>query len=243
MDQRYAFLVSVIVALAALALSFGIKEKTFNREPVKIKQMLAVGKEPQLLVLSLLAVLSQFIPFATVFGFTPLVAKQLGADNFQIGLLATIYTAPAIIAPFLGASILSRYIGETKALIIGFSTVGLMSILTPYAANMAQLYILQAVCGFAQGFIFPLLMGLCIRDLDVGKRATAMGFFQAIYAVGYFVGPILSGALIDIFGLSICFWVIGFIALFSAAFPLWSGTVISKTHICLHNDAGTKENS
>jgi MFS family permease len=36
-------------------------------------------------------------------------------------------------------------------------------------------------------------MGLSIARLPDAEKATAMGFFQAVYAIGMFIGPVSSG--------------------------------------------------
>jgi MFS family permease len=45
-------------------------------------------------------------------------------------------------------------------------------------------------------------MGMSIQTVSEEKRATAMGFFQAIYSLGMFGGPIIVGIIGDISGLA-----------------------------------------
>ena len=49
------------------------------------------------------------------------------------------------------------------------------------------------------------LMALSIRDVSREHQATAMGVFQATYAVGMLAGPLVSGLLSDKLGLSSVF--------------------------------------
>ena len=42
-------------------------------------------------------------------------------------------------------------------------------------------------------------MSLAILNAGAGKKATAMGFFQAIYGIGMFAGPALTGFLGETF--------------------------------------------
>jgi MFS family permease len=39
----------------------------------------------------------------------------------------------------------------------------------------------------------PLLLSLAIARIPEGEKATAMGYFQAVYAAGMFVGPATAG--------------------------------------------------
>ena len=53
---------------------------------------------------------------------------------------------------------------------------------------------------------FPALMALSIKSIAPQQRATAMGFYQAVYAVGMIAGPMVSGVLADNMGLSSVFY-------------------------------------
>lgn len=48
----------------------------------------------------------------------------------------------------------------------------------------------------------PVLMGLAIKHVHPTRRATAMGFYQAIYSLGMFGGPAIVGWIGDAFGLA-----------------------------------------
>ena len=44
-------------------------------------------------------------------------------------------------------------------------------------------------------------MGMSIEQVAEAERATAMGLHQAVYAIGMFLGPWLSGILADALGI------------------------------------------
>jgi len=48
------------------------------------------------------------------------------------------------------------------------------------------------------GLNYPVLMGLAIKNIQSEKRGAAMGFFQSIYALGMFIGPLITGWLTKI---------------------------------------------
>ena len=52
--------------------------------------------------------------------------------------------------------------------------------------------------------------------MPADKRATAMGFFQAIYGLGMFIGPVLMGIIGDYFSLNEGFIVLGVLGACSA---------------------------
>lgn len=210
--RQSPFLLALFGAVAGILLSLGIKEKEdLNREPLKPKELLAVAKDSNLLLLSILAVFIQFLSFATVYGFTPVAAKNIGATPFQLGLLTTLSTLPRVFAAALSGSFFVSIIGERKTLVYGFLLASGACIVIPFVNSMYILYITQIIGGFSQGTVFPLLMGLTIKNVQDCKRATAMGFFQAIYGAGMFLGPVVVGILSDTVGLAWGFIVTGMI--------------------------------
>ncbi len=48
-------------------------------------------------------------------------------------------------------------------------------------------------------------MSLALGAITPEQRATAMGFFQSLYALGMTAGPIISGLLAQELGLNIVF--------------------------------------
>jgi MFS family permease len=215
--QFTPFLVGAVGGLAGLFISFFIKEdKHVDREPQKIRELLTVGKERGLLIPSGLAIICQLITFGTVFGFTPVAAKAIGATSFQLGLLTALSTLPGIFSAAMSGSVFAKRWGEKRTITYGFLLVALSCLAIPYAKSLWVLYLTQMIGGFGQGAVFPLLMSASIKSVSIQKRATAMGFFQAIYGIGMFIGPVMVGFLSDSVGLIYGFWAISLIGLAGA---------------------------
>ena len=64
------------------------------------------------------------------------------------------------------------------------------------------------------------LLGVCVQNVDPGRRSTAMGFFQAIYGLGMTAGPILMGMLTDGLSLPAAFRVMSVVALLALVLTL-----------------------
>lgn len=195
---RATFLLAAGGAVIGVTLSFGvIEQRALQRKPLRLQQLLEVGLDPRLLLVSALAILSQLLTFATVFGFTPVAAKNIGAGSFELGLLTTLSTLPGIFASALSGAYFARKYGERTVILWGFLLTASACLVIPFVPSMSLLYLSQIAGGFGRGLVFPLLMGLSIKAVEEGKRATAMGFFQAIYGLGMFIGPVLVGYLSD----------------------------------------------
>ena len=200
----YTFLESIIAGVLALILSFFIyeeKQDKQEKQSINTSQLFDVLRDKNFMLYSLLAIISQLITFGSVFAFTPIVAKNIGASEFQIGLLTTFSTAPLIIASIVGGTYFTDKIGEKNTIKSGFVLVAIATIIVPFTKSISVLYITQFLGGFGRGIVFPLLMSLSIKNVDYEKRASAMGFFQCLYSIGMFMGPFIAGIISKYFGI------------------------------------------
>lgn len=211
---RAGLAAAVIGGVAALFL----REPQYGsaRQKMRTSDLIAVTRFRTLLGVSGLSVLAHAVLFITMFGFTPSYAVKIGAGQTELSALVFAFMIPHTAANLLAAHRLAPRIGQWRTVTAGFVISGLCTAVIPLVPNLPLLYATQAVNGFAQGMYLPLLLGLAIQSIDTAKRATAMGFYQAVYALGMFSGPFLAGWLNDGFGLAGGF-VFGAIAAFSAA--------------------------
>ncbi|PTV98360.1 putative MFS family arabinose efflux permease [Halanaerobium saccharolyticum] len=217
LGQQFPFLLAAAGAVVGFSLSLKVDEKKdVDHQAITFKEILKVGRNKSLLTVSFLAILMMMISHSTTFGFIPVAAKNLGATSFHLGLLTTITTIPGILSSYLSGSYFSQRLGEKNTVTVGFSLLALSCLLVPLIDHLYLLYFNQMLNGFAQGMIFPVLMGLSIKNVEANKRGTAMGFFQAIYGLGMFTGPIFVGTISDLAGLKMGFWMIGLVGILGA---------------------------
>jgi predicted MFS family arabinose efflux permease len=217
LGQQFPFLLAAAGAVVGFALSLKVDEnKDINHQAITFKEIIKVARNKSLLTVSFLAILMMMIAHSTTFGFIPVAAKNLGATSFHLGLLTTITTIPGILSSYLSGSYFSQRLGEKNTVTIGFLLLAISCVLVPFINQLYLLYFNQMLNGFAQGMIFPVLMGLSIKNVEANKRGTAMGFFQAIYGLGMFIGPIFVGTISDFAGLKMGFWMIGLVGILGA---------------------------
>ena len=76
----------------------------------------------------------------------------------------------------------------------------------PFITTVPVLMLVQVSYGVGSGVLMTLFMVLSIRGFPQEQQATAMGIFQAVYAVGMLAGPLASGFLGSELGLSTVFY-------------------------------------
>jgi MFS family permease len=199
------FALGAIVATIGLVLAMLLREsdaRESGQPGMSFELIASVVKNATLLRVSLLSVLAHGVLFITMFGFTPLKAQELGSNGLQLTLVVFSFMLPHAIASFGSAAWLVPRFGYWRTIGTGFIVSGICTACMVMSPSMEWLYVTQALNGLAQGLHMPLLLGMAIRDVDTSGRATAMGLYQALYAVGMFSGPFLAGWLNENWGLN-----------------------------------------
>lgn len=217
LSWNYIFLISAFLAIASLILSVFLREgnmKENNKQRYRYNELISVVKNKKLILVSVITSLLQFIIHSTVFGFTPVLAvERLGASSFQLGILILMELFPSAFGALLSGKYFSVILGKRRTIYIGFLLLSVSLLFFPMVSHLYILYALQFFAGLGRGMTLPMLMAYSLQIVAERKRATAMGFFQSIYALGMFIGPAFSGFLGDIGGLSIIYFAAAFIGL------------------------------
>lgn len=216
---QQTFLLAAAASLPALAANLAIREKAGpqGREPVKIAEVFAMARDWTLTLPAVLGLLVQVYSFGTVFGFVPLVLKDLGASYAEIGLLPTIFILPGIAASVFSGTFFARRFSERGLVAVCLLVQAAAAFVTPFLGSVAAVLAVQVVAGFARGLVFPILMSLSIKGVAASRQATAMGYFQAIYGLGMFLGPLLVGAISQAAGMDWGFGAVGLLVAAGAA--------------------------
>ncbi len=195
-----------IIAGCGLIFSLPLPEqRTPPNNRLTVKRFLHVATIPTLLLVSLVSALDQYAFHTTLQGFIPLYAADLGASNTVLGWLASATLIPYVIMSLWAARIGGR-LGEKRTVAIGLLVVCLAVAVVPWIKTVPLLVITRIIHGLGRGIVYPITMGLSIKSVAQEERASAMGIFQAIYALGMFAGPAVSGVVAERWGMSAVFW-------------------------------------
>lgn len=194
-SQKAPFTATIVLGSLGMVISLFLRENKAEKAPIKLKELLETGKEKRVLIISLIGLIHQFVSFGSAYVFTPLVAKNLGMGDTQLGFLTFLFTFPGIFAGLLTGTNIFKKSGYGRSLGIAFILMSIPLLLIIYTKSLLVLYIAQFIFGFGRGISFSILMLLIVKSVPEGKKATAMGFFQAIYALGMFSGPFLTGLI------------------------------------------------
>ena len=218
--MRSTFFFGSFLGALGIITTVPIKEFRENRNLVPVRRIRFFISHRTLVVTGLVAALNQYVLWSTTLGFIPLYADSLGASKLVLGVIGMVALLPYTLASLIN-HLVARRVGQNRALFAGIILVAVATFVVPLITSLPLLGICQGISGFGRGMTYPLLMGLSIRRIPDQERATAMGIFQAIYAVGMFLGPSTSGIVADAFGLHGAFIISGVISVIAALVALF----------------------
>lgn len=212
-----------LAVVAAIVLTFiKLPPLPAGKGDVSARSILSIFGRADVLVPSFANAICQLTEWAVLYGFLPILARQLGAGEVVIGLMLTSALASNTVTNLI-FTFISRQIRSRAILHASFIALAAGAALAALGHSVAFLFAATITMGAANGFFFPLLMGLSIERVDGAHRSTAMGIHQSVYAVGMFVGPWIGGVLADAVGIR---WMFGAVA----AFCLVATNVLIRFH-------------
>jgi MFS family permease len=207
-----AFFLAAGAAALAVLIVLPTRE---GRRPPQQPSVGAIGSliaRPDVLLPSLLAAVSQYANWTATFGFMPILARQLGATDVTQSMLMSMHIGVSTLGNLMATAIVRR-VGARRLVYLGFVLLCAGIGGAALAPSLPLIFVSQFCIGLGQGIGYPVLMGLSIQQVADAERTTAMGLHQAVYAIGMFGGPWLSGLLADAMGIRPTFGVTAFFCL------------------------------
>ncbi len=158
---------------------------------------------------ALLAAVSQYANWTSTFSFTPILARDLGANDIALSALLSLHLGVVLVGNLTATALVNRT-GARRLVYVSFLVLSGSLGLVAVAPSLLVIFVAQFFIGLSQGMGYPVLMGLSIRYVSDENRTTAMGLHQSVYAIGMFAGPWLSGVLADAAGLRPMFGITAF---------------------------------
>jgi MFS family permease len=207
-----AFTISIITAGLAVLILLPVREPVRAATPPSITGIQRLVTRRDVLLPSLLSALAQYATWATVFGFMPILAHQYGASDVLLGVLVSMNIGVGALGNVITTAVIKQ-VGSRTMLLISFVILAGGILAAAFGNTLVFVFLAQFTIGLSTGINYPILMGMSIVHVDESQRATAMGVYQSVYAVGMFTGPWLSGLLADTIGIQPMFAVTGFVIL------------------------------
>ena len=214
-DYRKLFLLSLVPAIAGVALVFTARETGTGRECASaVRPVLRWSVAPQALRRYLL-VWGLFSLGNSADAFLLLRAKHLGASDQDVILLFAIFNAATVLCA-LPAGIVSDRLPRKNVVATGLLVFALVYLAFGAASSPAVLWLLFAIYGIYAGIAQGAGRALIVDLVPPEQKAAALGWHGAMTGVLGLCASLLAGILWQTTGASMPFYAGGWIALASA---------------------------
>ncbi len=143
---------------------------------------------------------SSFTPIAI-----PDMIDKLDSSTSEIVWVALGYLIAAS-GPMLLAAKMADGLGHARFFQLGTLIYGLAMIACSWAPDANTLITLRFVQGFGMALFLPTTFAIATAMYGPKKRGAALGILQAANAVGFVMGPVFAGWLLDAYDWSAIFW-------------------------------------
>lgn len=216
LGMHSVFVFAFILAVVCIVLSTQLKDLPKKPQKKSFRDLLSLLRNRDLMVLSIIGIISQILCFAAPTLFTAVAAEDLGASSLQIGMLNMVFfLATGISSLFVGGRVYKK-IGGIKAMSFSFILCALSLIPAFYHMNIAAIYLMQVVSGFGYGITGSAVAGMVIRSVAPDQRGAANGIFQSMYGIGVLIGPMLAGSIIKWGSFDAAYWALAALGFASA---------------------------
>jgi DHA1 family multidrug resistance protein-like MFS transporter len=152
--------------------------------------------------------------YGTIFGvIVAILPGYANSVNIVPAMIGSLFTAFGI-SRILSFSMSERHLrfGEKKALsIVSAVLVVSLGVLAAFPSYIAFL-VSMIMIGGCFGVIFPITISLISRHFPQERLGAAVGSYEAMFAVGFTVGPLFGGAIAAV-NVSLAFFATSFFAL------------------------------
>ena len=140
----------------------------------------------------------------------PLLLKKIGASSASIGQIQTSYFLSFTLTTLLLGRLIDK-IGSKILIICGLFIFGLGFLVMPFLTTPSLFYLVRTIQGIGTALLFAPTEAAINIISPPDKRATNMGIYGVVFAVGFAIGPIIGTSLYAInfqmpffFGSSCC---------------------------------------
>ncbi len=148
----------------------------------------------------------------------PLYAKDLGATGIWLGAIFSGFSFARVIVVPMAGSLSDRWRRRKIFLTVGLSMYALSSLGYLLANEVYELILIRMVHGFGSGMVMPIAMAYVGDMTPEGEEGTYAGNLNTAIFLGWGMGPMIGGMLMDIYSRTTPFLVMS--ALTTAAFLL-----------------------
>jgi DHA2 family methylenomycin A resistance protein-like MFS transporter len=136
----------------------------------------------------------------------PSIQRELDVTAGNLVWTINAYVLPLASLILVGGTLGDRY-GRKRVLALGFALFTAFSVGCALSTSDGLLIAFRALQGVGAALLAPQSLSILVDAFEPERRAWAIGIWATLAGFGFGLGPVLGGALIEVFDWSAIFWV------------------------------------
>ncbi len=151
------------------------------------------------LIVIFFTVFLDLLGFGLIIPILPVFAKELGAGNIQVGMIAGVYSLMNfLIAPLWGS--LSDRHGRRPIILLSIAITALSYLIFGFTTSLLLLFISRMLSGVGSANL-SVAQAYISDSTTPENRARSMGMIGAAFGLGFIFGPLVGGVIKSEFGI------------------------------------------
>ena len=201
-------LCSALSGALAMLLAMSLKEDdpayAHLHEPPESKHrplvadLIKVAKRKRIWFFAFLASIQQGVTMTTIMSFSNEAALRIGGSSYEMGLMTIFFILFNVISSYSSGKPPFTRISQGFLVSSALFLLAAYCFLSVMVTHIYLLIIIQVFLGWSFGFVFTIATSEAIVGVEHYRRSSAIGLFQALFAIGMTTIPIIAGRIIEL---------------------------------------------
>lgn len=201
-------LCSALSGALALLLALSLKEDdpayAHLHEPPESKHrpivadLVKVALRKRIWFFAFLAAIQQGVTMTTIMSFSNEAALRIGGSSYEMGVMTIVFILFNVISSYYSGKPPFTRISQGFLVSSALFMLAAYCFLSVMVTHIYLLIIIQVFLGWSFGFVFSIATSESIVGVEHYRRSSAIGLFQALFAVGMTTIPIIAGRIIEL---------------------------------------------
>ena len=163
-----------------------------------IADLVKVAKRKRIWFFAFLASIQQGVTMTTIMSFSNEAALRIGGSSYEMGLMTIVFILFNVISSYYSGKPPFTRISQGFLVSSALFMLAAYCFLSVMVTHIYLLIIIQVFLGWSFGFVFTIATSEAIVGVEHYRRSSAIGLFQALFAIGMTTVPIIAGRIIEL---------------------------------------------
>ena len=163
-----------------------------------VADLVKVAKRKRIWFFAFLASIQQGVTMTTIMSFSNEAALRIGGSSYEMGLMTIVFILFNVISSYYSGKPPFTRISQGFLVSSALFMLAAYCFLSVMVTHIYLLIIIQVFLGWSFGFVFTIATSESIVGVEHYRRSSAIGLFQALFAIGMTTVPIIAGRIIEL---------------------------------------------